>query len=179
MKRLFLLRHAKASRDGPGIRDEDRALAERGREDAAHIGRFMNEEVYAADLALCSTSARTRQTLELVLPQLTVQPTVQYLDELYLASAEAILALIRRTSDATGSLMIVGHNPGLEECARSVVRPPSERRLRKRYETMTDKFPTGSLAAIDFDAERWSAIGGWVGELETFVRPKDLRDKDE
>ena len=179
MRRLFLLRHAKASRDEAGIRDQDRPLTERGREDAARIGRFMNEEVYVADLVLCSTSARTRETLELVLPQLNVQPTVQYLDELYLASAEAIFALIRRTSDATGSLMIVGHNPGLEECARSVVRPPSERKLRKRYEIMTDKFPTGSLAAVDFEAERWTAIGGWVGELETFVRPKDLRDKDE
>jgi phosphohistidine phosphatase len=175
VKRLFLLRHAKAERDGHGIDDETRALAPRGREDAARMGRFLNEEVYIADLVLCSTSARTRETLEFVLPQLSVQPAVQYLDELYLADSEAILALVRRTRDTAGSLMIVGHNPGLEECARSLVHPPGDRKLRKRYETMTEKFSTGALAVIDFKAERWSAIGGWVGELELFVRPKDLR----
>jgi phosphohistidine phosphatase len=102
---------------------------------------------------------------------------VEYLDELYLADAEAILALVRGTHDAIGSLMIVGHNPGLEECARSLVRPPGERKLRKRYDTMTEKFPTGSLAVIDFQHERWSAIGGWVGDLELFVRPKDLPEE--
>ena len=177
MKRLFLLRHAKAEREGHGSGDEARALTPRGRTDAARIGRLLNEEVYVADLVLCSTSARTRETLELVLPQLNVQPDVEYLDELYLAEAEAILTLVRGTRDAIGSLMIVGHNPGLEECARSLVRPPAERKLRKRYDTMTEKFPTGSLAVIDFEDKRWSAIGGWVGELELFVRPKDLPEE--
>jgi phosphohistidine phosphatase len=177
VKRLFLLRHAKAEREGHGSGDKARALTPRGRTDAARIGRFLNEEGTAAGLVLCSTSARTRETLELVLPQLSVKPAVEYLDELYLAEAEAILALVRGTRDAIGSLMIVGHNPGLEECARSLVRPPDERKLRKRYETMTEKFPTGSLAVIDFQGERWSAIGGWVGELELFVRPKDLPEE--
>ena len=179
MKRLFLLRHAKAERDAHGIDDEARALTPRGCEDATRIGRFLNEEVYVADLVLCSTSARTRETLELVLPQLSEQPAVQYLDELYLADCEAILTLVRRTRDTVGSLMIVGHNPGLEECARSLVRPPDDRKLRKRYETLTEKFPTGALAVIDFESERWSAIGGWVGELELFVRPKDLQKEKE
>ena len=177
MKRLFLLRHAKAEREGHGSGDEARALTPRGRTDAARIGRFLNKEDTVAGLVLCSTSARTRETLELVLPQLNVQPDVEYLDELYLAEAEAILTLVRGTRDAIGSLMIVGHNPGLEECARSLVRPPAERKLRKRYDTMTEKFPTGSLAVIDFEDKRWSAIGGWVGELELFVRPKDLPEE--
>ena len=177
MKRLFLLRHAKAERDRHGVDDEARVLAPRGREDAARIGRFLNEEVYIADLVLCSTAARTRETLQLILPQISVKPAVQYLDELYMADSDAILDLVRQTRETAGSLMIVGHNPGLEECARSLVRPPDERKLRKRYETMMEKFPTGALAVIDFAAEQWSAIGGWVGELELFVRPKDLQEE--
>ena len=177
MKRLFLLRHAKAERDRPGVDDEARVLAPRGREDAARIGRFLNEEVYLANLVLCSAAARTRETLELVLPQLNAKPAVKYLDELYMADSEAILDLVRQTREATGSLMIVGHNPGLEECARSLVRPPDDRKLRKRYETMMEKFPTGALAVVDFEAEQWSAIGGWVGALELFVRPKDLQEE--
>jgi len=175
VKHLLLLRHAKAERGAPGIGDKARALAPRGREDAAHIGRFLSEEAYVADLVLCSASARTRETLEIVLPQLNAKPAVHYLDELYLADVEAILALVRRTRDTIGSLMIVGHNPGLEECARSLVRPPDDRKLRKHYETMAQKFPTGALAVIDFQAEHWKAIGGWVGELKLFVRPKDLQ----
>jgi len=179
VKRLFLLRHAKADREEPGAGDKERILAPRGREDAARIGRFLNEEVYLPNLILCSTAARTRQTLELLLPGLGIQPQVEYLDELYLADAETILTLVRQAADGTGSLMIVGHNPGLEEAARSLVRPPEERKLRKRYQAMSEKFPTGSLAAIDFEAEHWGAIGGWVGELELFVRPKDLREEKE
>ncbi|HEY0282575.1 MAG TPA: histidine phosphatase family protein [Rhizomicrobium sp.] len=177
MKRLLLLRHAKAERGGHGAGDKLRALAPRGREDAARLGRFLNDEAYIAGLVLCSASARTRETLELILPQIDPKPAVQYLDELYLAEAETILELMRGTREAIGSLMIVGHNPGLEECARSLVRPPAERNLRKRYQMMAEKFPTGSLAVIDFQAERWRAIGGWVGELEIFVRPKDLREE--
>ena len=77
MKRLFLLRHTKAEREVPGIDDEARALAPRGRQDAARIGRFLREEAYVADLVLCSTAAKTRQTLELLLPELGVRPAVQ------------------------------------------------------------------------------------------------------
>ena len=177
MKRLFLLRHAKAERDGKGG-DETRALAPRGREDSVRMGRFLNEEVYVADLVLCSSAVRTRETLALILPQLNVKPAVKYLDELYLAEVDTILGLVRHTRDTTGSLMIIGHNPGLEDCARSLVRPPEDRKLRRSYEAMGEKFPTGALAVIDFDAAKWGTIGGWVGELELFARPKDLREAD-
>ena len=71
------------TRQTPASTTKRRVLAPRGREDAARIGRFLNEEVYVADLVLCSTAARTRETLELVLPQLNAKPAVQYLDELY------------------------------------------------------------------------------------------------
>ncbi len=173
MRRLFLLRHAKAGAEGPD--DKRRRLIARGREDAVRMGHFLS--TYAIDVALCSTASRTRETLGLILPQLAPHPAVHYLDELYLAESETILALVRRAHDTAGALMIVGHNPGLEECAQALVHPPDERKLRKRYSSMCEKFPTGTLAIIDFEAEHWSAIGGWVGELEQFVRPKDLREE--
>lgn len=177
MKRLFLLRHAKASHhDG---RDEDRILAPRGREDAQRIGRFLREEVYLPELVLCSTSARTRQTLELLLPELGAKPVVQYLNELYLAESEDIADIAKRTRDAVNSLMIVGHNPGLEECARELASLPAERRARKRYETMAAKFSTGALAVIDFEIARWADIHPGLGELELFLRPKELREREE
>lgn len=177
MRRLFLLRHAKASRDEG--RDEDRVLAPRGVLDAPRIGQFLREEVYIPDLILCSPAARTRQTLELILPELGAKPQVSYLEDLYLAESEEIAAIAARTGDGVNSLMIVGHNPGLEECARELARLPKERRPRKRYETMAAKFPTGSLAVIDFEIERWAGIRPGLGELELFVRPKDLKGGEE
>jgi len=177
LKRLFLLRHAKASRDEPGIDDSDRVLAPRGREDAALMGRFLKDEVYLPDQILCSTSARTRETLALLQPQLGAHPAVQYLEALYLAEADEIIALVSDVRDSVGALMVIGHNPGMEDCARALVRPPEDRKLRKRYDSMSAKFPTGALAVIDFDIESWSGIGGWTGELELFMRPKDLREE--
>ena len=174
MKRLLLLRHAKAAREGSGIDDITRRLAERGREDAVRIGHFMHEEVYVPDLVLCSTALRTHETLELLLPELGTRPLVQYRADLYLARPEAILSAIRQAREAAGSVMVVGHNPGIEECGHGLARPPADRKMRKRYQLMSDKFPTGSLAVIDFDVARWSDISPGEGELELFVRPKDL-----
>lgn len=176
MKRLFLLRHAKASPEKAGLDDENRPLIQRGRTDAVHIGGFLRAEVYVPGLVLCSTAVRTRQTLDLLLPELEAAPHVRYLDELYLAKASAILALVRSTAGNEGSLMVVGHNPGLEDCARELVRQPADRKLRKRYEAMAEKFPTSALAVIDFDVASWSDVAAKSGELEAFVRPKDLRD---
>ncbi|MDE1987850.1 MAG: histidine phosphatase family protein [Alphaproteobacteria bacterium] len=175
MKRLFLLRHAKASREEPGFDDKSRTLVERGREDATRIGRLLHDEVYVPDTVLCSTAARTKETLELILPELGAKPAVHYHAELYLAAAETILAMIRGARGESGSLMIVGHNPGLEECARELVREPAHRRMRKSYLTMLEKFPTCALAVIDFAVEHWRDVAAGGGELEFFVRPKDLR----
>jgi phosphohistidine phosphatase len=175
VKRLFLLRHAKANRDTPGIDDINRRLAERGREDAVRMGRFMREEDRIPALVLCSTAVRTQESLALLLPELGAHPLVQYRADLYLARPEIILASIRHARETAGSLMVVGHNPGIEECAQGLAREPVDRKLRKRYQLMSDKFPTGSLAVIDFDVSQWSAIGPGGGELELFVRPKDLR----
>ena len=177
MKRLFLLRHAKTERDHPGIGDEARALAPRGREDAARIGRLLREEIYVPDLVLCSTAARTRQTLELLLPELGMCPAVQYLDELYLARSDTILSVIRQARDGAGSLMIVGHNPGLAVCAHALTREPDDRKMRKRYLAMAEKFSPGALAILDFKIAQWHGVKADTGELELFVRPKDLQEE--
>jgi phosphohistidine phosphatase len=177
VKRLFLLRHAKAERDVPGIDDETRALTRRGREDAARIGRFLREEAYVADLILCSTALRTRETLESLLPELGVKPAVQYLAELYLARRDTILSVIRQAREGAGSLMIVGHNPGLANCAHELTREPDDRKMRKRYLAMAESFSTGSLAVLDFEIAQWHGVDAGNGELELFVRPKDLPEE--
>ena len=172
MRRLLLLRHGKA--EAAASDDTERALIARGEKDSARMGRFLRDDVYIPDMILCSTSTRTRQTLDHLLPELGASPRIEYSDALYLAEPETILALIRRVSDKIGALMIVGHNPGLEQCALALAAVPLEKKLRKRYGTMEEKFPTCALAVIDFDVQRWSDVMPGSGDLDAFVRPKDL-----
>jgi phosphohistidine phosphatase len=174
MKRLLLLRHAKAERETAD--DIKRGLEKRGETDSTRMGRFLREDVYIPDLVLCSSSVRTRETLNLLLPELRVAPTVQYPTELYLAEPEAILTLIRRAPDKSGALMVLGHNPGIEQLALALASVPLEKKLRKRYSAMDEKFPTCALAVIDFDVACWADLAPGQGELDAFVRPKDLEE---
>ncbi|HUO98967.1 MAG TPA: histidine phosphatase family protein [Rhizomicrobium sp.] len=174
MKRLILLRHAKAAPDRAGLDDRDRDLAERGRADAIRMGQWLKEQECVPDHVLCSTAVRTRRTLELVLPQLGILPAVQPMDELYLARWMTIVNAVRSAPKAAGVLMVVGHNPGLEDCAHKLARPPGDAQGRKLHEAMRTKFPTGALAVLDFDLADWSRIEPGLGELEHFVAPKDL-----
>jgi phosphohistidine phosphatase len=174
VKRLLLLRHAKAERESAD--DFKRALEKRGETDSVRMGRFLRDDVYIPDLILCSSSTRTRETLKRLLPELGVLPTVQYLSELYLAEPEIILSLIRGAPDKSGVMMIIGHNPGLEQSALALASVPLEKKLRKRYGTMEEKFPTCALAVIDFDVSHWTDVAPGRGELDAFVRPKDLEE---
>jgi phosphohistidine phosphatase len=174
MKRLLLLRHGKA--EGAASDDRTRALIPRGKTDSARMGQFLREDAYLPDLIQCSDATRTRQTLEAVLPELQAKPDVKYLAELYLAEPELILSIVRKSNDRVQSLMIVGHNPGLEQCALALASVPLEKKLRKRYDVMDEKFPTCALAVIEFDIDRWRDVTPGRGDLDAFVRPKDLED---
>src|SRR5688500_15265530 len=113
MHRLLLLRHAKAERSRPGERDHDRRLAERGRGDAPKVGAYMVRHGYAPDRAIVSTSARTRETWDLAAGAMKKTPPVLFEERLYEASPRTLLAVIKETGPDVGTLLMVGHNPGL------------------------------------------------------------------
>lgn len=173
MKTLFLLRHAKSRSVDPTLDDHDRPLNPRGKQAAPAIGRYMAQHDYRPQLILCSSAERARQTLALVMEQIDVA-AVCYEPELYLASAEALLARLRALSDAQTAVAIVGHNPGLGDLALALTRadgPASETALRTH---LGAKFPTGGLAAIQLPVKTWNDIGPGAGVLIGFVRPRDL-----
>jgi phosphohistidine phosphatase len=172
MKRLFLLRHAKAVPADAATSDFDRTLMLSGMQDAAQMARYLRKSDCGVDLILCSASARTVQTAELVLHQ--IEAEVDYRDTLYLASAAKILAAVRSAPAAVSSLMVVGHNPGMEECAGQLAREPVRRKERARHEALEEKFPTCACAILDFDVGRWRDVETGSGKLADFVRPKDL-----
>jgi len=172
MKRLFLLRHAKAVPAESGIEDFDRTLMLSGMQDAGAMARYLRKSEYAPDLILCSDSARTTQTAELVLHE--IECGIEYRDSLYLAETAKILAAVRGAPATVSALMIVGHNPGLEASAALLAREPVRRKERARQEALEEKFPTCALAVLDFDVGRWRDVAQGAGKLVEFVRPKDL-----
>ena len=172
MKRLFLLRHAKAQPADGSTEDFDRTLLLSGMQDASAMARYLRKSDHRLDLILCSASARTTQTAELVLQEMEAQ--VEYRDNLYLAEAAKLVAAVRGAPAAVTNLMLVGHNPGLENLATLLAREPVRRKERARHEALEEKFPTSALAILDFDVGRWRDVEKAAARLVDFVRPKDL-----
>jgi len=172
MKRLYLLRHAKAVPADPALDDFARELTVRGMHDAAAMARYLRKNEMRPDLILSSTAARTRQTAELVQRELDVP--VDAKDALYLAEPGKIFALVQAAPAKVGAVMVVGHNPGIEELAGLLAREPVRRKERERRDVLEEKFPTAALAVLDFDIAKWRDIRPGEGKLVDFVRPKDL-----
>ena len=177
MKRLILLRHAKAVPIAPDLEDHDRVLAERGRSDAAQMGQFLREEGLVPELVLCSSAARTRQTLEVMIAGWEVPPQVHELSDLYLARWLTIINQVRQQRVEANTLMVVAHNPGLEECARILARPPGDGKTRKLLQMLQDDYPTAAVTVLGFEIESWNQVERAEGELEAFVRPRDLAER--
>jgi phosphohistidine phosphatase len=171
MKRLLLLRHAKAEQANKD--DHARELTGHGRKDAAHMGAWLHKNGMTPDLVLCSTAARTRQTWALVAEELGASSKVEFLKPLYLAPAKTILKLVQNV-DGANTLLMVGHNPGTEEAAAMLARAATDKSERHRLEMLKEKFPTAALAILDFDVAQWRDVEPAGGALANFMRPKDL-----
>lgn len=174
MKELFVLRHAKSSRDDPTLDDHDRPLARRGERAARAMGAHMGAQGFAPKLVLCSSARRARDTLALMMPFLSPSPATRFESKLYLASAHALLKRLQAVDDSMSSVMLVGHNPGLEELVLLLSRKEGESRQRKVRLEIEEKFPTATLAVLRFSAPSWSTLAPGTGRLVALVRPKDL-----
>jgi phosphohistidine phosphatase len=168
MKRVYLLRHAKSSWKDDSVDDRDRPLAGRGRRAAKAMAGHLEAEEIRPDLVLCSPARRTRETLERVKGAFGDRVEARLDETLYGASEPELLAHLKALPQEVGSVMLIGHNPGLEELALSLA-SDGEGLARLR-----EKYPTAALATIDLRAERWGAIERGSGELVGYVRPKDL-----
>lgn len=167
MKRLYLLRHAKSSWDDPTLADHDRPLAPRGRRAARAMAEHLRRGGIAPELVLCSGSKRTRQTLTAITPGLWEGADVEIRSDLYAASAAALLEVLCQLPDRVRSVMLIGHNPGLQDLALSLARGgPELARLRS-------KFPTAALATFELEGS-WRELAPASAELVSFVKPKEL-----
>jgi phosphohistidine phosphatase len=168
MKTLTLLRHAKSGWDDPACRDFDRPLNTKGRRAAETVGRAMRDAGMRFDRAIASPAARVMQTIDGIEAGYGAALGVEWEHRLYLAPAATLLDIAREQSDDAAELLLVAHNPGLEELVLWLV---PEGALR---EAVATKYPTASLARIEFDVADWAALDPGQGRLARFIRPRDL-----
>jgi phosphohistidine phosphatase len=171
--RLLILRHAKSDWSGQ-TGDHERPLAARGRKAMPRVAARMRKRGYQPACVLSSTATRAMETAELLMPALGNAAEIRYDRALYLAECPQLLAAIRDAPPDASPLLVVGHNPGLEQLALALARQPQSAAERARREKLVHKFPTASLAVLDFAAEDWSEIKSGTGQLVDYIRPKDL-----
>jgi phosphohistidine phosphatase len=168
MRTLYLLRHAKAER--AGVADLERTLAKRGRRDAPAMGAYMRRREYRPALILCSPAARTRETLELLQPELGGDAPAEFDRKLYPGEPGTVLKRLQAVDEAFDSVLVVGHNPGLAQLAAALA-PRGEKRALAR---MREKYPTCGLAVIHLHVDRWEQAAPGSGTLTDFMAPKEL-----
>jgi phosphohistidine phosphatase len=165
---LLVLRHAKSSWDAPGLRDHDRPLAPRGRDALPRLARWLAQEAPPIDLVLCSSAVRATQTLAGVRDALP-SPEESVEAGLYGASATSLLGRLRTVPGATRGVLLVGHNPGLEELVGAL----ADGGTGDALERARTRYPTGGLATLSVGTP-WSELSWGDCTLEAFVVPREL-----
>jgi phosphohistidine phosphatase len=168
VRTVILLRHGKSSWSDPTLADLDRPLAPRGERAARRIAKYMRRKNIRPAFVLCSSSLRTRQTLEAIEPSLGKSPSVELEPQLYAASEGELLERLQALPESVDSVMLIGHNPGLHELARLLAAGGAE------LPRLEQKFPTGALVTLVLDSESWAALGPGDGELVDYVVPRQL-----
>ncbi len=165
---LYLLRHAKSSWADETLPDRERPLARRGRRDAKRIAKHLVRLGIAPELVLCSSAERTRETLELLRPALAATSTVSLEADLYAASSDELLERIRGVSETVASVMVIGHNPGLQSLALRLASAGAE------LGRLGTKFPTAALATLRIPNTTWCELSEGDAVLAAYVVPKQL-----
>lgn len=161
MKTLLLLRHGQSSWDDPTIEDFDRPLAARGERGARQAGKWLRDSKLRLDLVLCSTAVRAQDTWKIASKQLSGAPNVDRMGELYHCPVEGFVKVLQQLPDSVKRVLIVGHNPGLED-------------LLARLCGARKKFPTAALAHLECDIDSWSDFDSDIPcTLKALVKPDD------
>lgn len=170
-KILGLLRHAKSDWDDTAQRDFDRGLNDRGRRGSRVIGKHIGEHGIKWDRLIASPAVRVTETLEQALPN--IEPILDR--RLYLASSDTILETVQDHAVVDGveanTILVSGHNPGLQEVLLDLVSPARENDLFKEASV---KFPTATFAVLECNIDSWADLKNYCGTLVHFARPRDL-----
>jgi phosphohistidine phosphatase len=157
MKRLLVLRHAKAEEDSPSGKDFDRPLAERGWDDAAEVGRAMRKRGFAPDAIVASPAKRVVETLAALAEGYgALDPAFD--QRIYNASLGTLFEVVRAADDGAQALLLVGHNPGLQLLLLDLTRG-----------RIGEHFPTAALAIVDIAVASWADAGAHSSDLVNLI----------
>ncbi|MET9395930.1 histidine phosphatase family protein [Streptomyces sp. NPDC006624] len=170
LRRLVVLRHAKAAWPGD-VADHERHLSPRGRRDAPAAGRALAEADCLPDLALCSTALRARQTWELAAAQWGTPPPVRHDRRLYAAGPSGLLSVVRETPAEVETLLLIGHNPGLEDLVLAL----AGEGLDDTLERVRTKFPTSAIAVLSWHGPAWQALAPGTALLTSVTVPRGAK----
>jgi phosphohistidine phosphatase len=162
VKTLLILRHAKSSWRDSGLADHDRPLNKRGQRDAPRMGRLLRQEDLVPDMIVSSSAVRARKTAQLAIEAMGYDGELRLADELYAAEPEAYLDALQSLPDIYECVMVIGHNPGLEELLELLIGD-------------WQRLPTAALAAVRLDLETWQDISEETpGRLVNLWLPHEL-----
>ena len=163
MKRLIIVRHAKAAKAGPRGEDIARPLAPRGEEDAVEMGRRLARCKVHPDAIVTSPAERALATARLIARELDFPwDEIRTEKQAYLADAGTLMELVREMDERAESAMIVGHNPGATDLAQALVRG------------FVQDLPTGAVVMVDLPADTWAGVRRGGGTLRSYDYPKNI-----
>ena len=165
MKTLLLMRHAKSSWKEPGCEDHDRPLNKRGKRDAPQMGKLIRAKRLVPEFIISSSARRARKTAAKVHESCGCRRAIELSDALYMAEPAAYLSVLRSLEREYRRVLVVGHNPGLEQ-------------LVKLLTEVDEELPTASIVVIELSIKSWSSLSKRSrGKLKKIHRPDDLADE--
>lgn len=167
MKTVILVRHAKSSWNNPVLRDFDRPLNERGKQDAPLMAKRLCARSLGPQRVLCSPALRTVSTAEVFANQLSIPRGLMHLEQqIYQAGHHQLLQLLRQQDDKVDVVMLVGHNPGLTDLFNSLSANAS-----------IDNLPTCCVAQLTFATDSWAQLAPAGGELQHIDYPRQAHQQ--
>ena len=170
MKRLSFIRHAKSDWASPLLADHDRRLAERGQKASAIMKDFFGTSNKKFDIVLSSTALRAVETIEIIKPSIK-DTEIKYEKELYTFDDQIMLEFISKISDDLSSVLIVGHNPAIQETVLRLSETDQNLNLLNRVE---HKYPTAAFCTLTSSIDKWTHAGDTMFTLQEFICPKEL-----
>lgn len=168
---LYLLRHAKSDWSDAVARDFDRPLNKRGDKAAMVMGQYLKRENVRFDHVVASPAVRVIDTIDGVVKGYGQRIEANWDRRIYLASSASLMDVLRDINDGPKSVLMVGHNPGMEDMVFDLVPDDGSSPLR---DDVYEKYPTGTLAEIELAIDNWADIDRGKGKLVRFIRPRDL-----
>ncbi len=161
-KKLYLIRHAKSSWDDPGLKDHDRPLNKRGKNDAPLMAKVLNKKGVAPDIIYSSTAVRALEFAKIIAEELGYKKkNIAASKDIYMAGENEMLNIIKQTDDKDETVFLVGHNPDITQFANSLCNNNN-----------IDNIPTSGIFCIEFEADSWQEIDYGKGKFKSFDYPK-------